>query len=93
MLVLPPEVAAVLAGIEIVKSASGGPEAGCERDGNPRVGYPSAACARRGVLLLSWRDGRTLTGADAVYECRQCGCWHHTRRKWLLVGDRAALVA
>lgn len=78
MLVLPPEIVAALEAIRVVECL-GDRQTACERDGTPKPGYSSAACARRGVLIWSWRRGTTVTENDVVYQCTWCGDWHHGR--------------
>jgi hypothetical protein len=92
VMMLTPEFKAILEAIEIIKCL-GERDTACERDGAPKIRYSSGACARRGVLLQSWRTGTDVTTADAVYECTWCGYWHHTVRKARLSNDEAALAA
>jgi hypothetical protein len=78
MLVLAPEFVAILEAIEIVECV-GDRQAACERNGTPKIGYPSAAYARRALLLWSWYHKAPITAVDVIYSCTWCGDWHHGR--------------
>lgn len=89
MLMLDPEIVAALEAIQIVE-CRGDRQTACERYGDPKSRYTSAACARRAVLIWAWRYGTTPQSNDVVYHCRWCSDWHHGRENEARVGELAA---
>lgn len=61
--------------------ALGTEKTACTRgyEGNRKVRYTSAACARRGLVAYSWRKGDVLSPQAVVYSCPWCG-WYHSGR-------------
>lgn len=91
MLVVAPWVMAALEAIQIVECV-GDRQTACERFGEPKHGYSSAACARRALLVWSWRHESSITSNDVVYCCTWCGDWHHGRQNKRVGGRLTAEV-